>query len=57
MPNLQWAHAKYHFCDTLIERLMFQSETKNVEKIHCALCSLVAIIPQQKGQCLITLMD
>ena len=36
MPNHQWAGAKYHFRDSFNERLMFPSETKIVEKIHCA---------------------
>ena len=37
MPNHQLARAKYQFCDSWNERLMFRRETKNVEKIHCAL--------------------
>ena len=36
MHNHQLAPAKYHFCDSRNERLMFRSETKIVEKIHCA---------------------
>ena len=32
MPNHQLANAKYHFCDSFNERLMFRSQTKIVEK-------------------------
>ena len=32
MPNYQLAPAKYQFCDSCNERLMFRSKTKNVEK-------------------------
>ena len=35
MPNHQLAPAKYHFCVSWNEHLMFRSETKNVKKIHC----------------------
>ena len=36
MPNHQLAPAKYHFCDSCIEHLMFRSKTKIVARIHCA---------------------
>ena len=37
MPNHQLSPAKYHFHDSCHEHLMFRSETKIVEKIHCVL--------------------
>ena len=43
MPNHQLAPAKYHFCDSWNEHLMFRCEAKIVEKIHCAVLSLPMI--------------
>ncbi len=41
MPNHQLAHGKYQFCDSCNERLMFRSETKNVEKIIRKKCIFI----------------
>ena len=50
MPKYQLAPANHQFCRTCIQRLMFLSETKIEEKIHCAVSciekSMVAALVQ-----------